>query len=285
MKLKSFLITTVIAATAFTGTQAFAKSKHIITTGTAYQEASNLIAFTSRARYALANNDPVLARSYIEAAKIAGKNLAKSALDKNKVKDIQSGRVSYESTLKDGAYYYYPVEAARVTQKDLNYGPFWKDNKGLAVKDAEFIYVTVNISGVDVQKDLDKASQEIDGKQYEDASDELQDLIEDVVTVEERKEAYALKARDNLLLARNYFDAGNYDLARYPFKHAKSALEHMKGNKDYADQQELVLKYLEEINRSEKVIAENDPNALEKLKTELKADWEGMKDWVDKKID
>ena len=278
------VLLTILALSALTPVMAEAKSKHVVKTESSYQMASDLISYTTRARYALAVNEPQLAKNYIQAAKNSGKALATLAVNKRKVEQIQSGRLAY-GDLKDGAYYYYPVEAASLTQKEIGYGPFWKDNKGLAVKDAEFIYVTVNLAGVDVQKDLDKASQEIDAKDYDDASDQLQDIIEDVVTIDDKKEAYALKAKDNLLLARNYLDAGNYEAARYPFKHAKSALEKMKDNKDYADQQVLIKKYLEEIDRSEEVIAQNDPTALDKLKSELKADWEGMKDWADKKAE
>jgi hypothetical protein len=284
MKLKTILAATVLLSVA---SPAFAKSKHVLTGDAAYQAASALVDYTTRARYALAVNDPVEAKEFIEAAKQSGQTLASLAVDKRKISNIQSGQITYDTNVeKDGASYYYPVEAATVEEKHIAAGPFWKQqiNKSFAVKDAQFVYVTVNIAGVDVQKDLNKAEKEIDNKQYEDASDELQDVIEDIVTIEDRKEAYALKAKDNILLARNYLDAQNYDAARYPLNHAKSALESMKGNKRYADQQDLVQKYLNEVDRSEKVIAKNDPNALDKLKAELKTDWEGMKDWADKKM-
>ncbi len=281
MTIKKLLIaTTVLTSLAF-GAQANDK---VLVGGPAYKAATALVNQTSLARYALASNDATAAKTHIEAAKVAGDALAKLSSEERRVTGVRSGRVSYDIKTEDGAYFYYPVETGTVTTKEVGSGPFWSSNKGLAVKDAELVYMTVDINGTEVQEDLNDALAEINKADMNDADEELADLLEDIITVEDRQEALAIKAKDNLQLTRDYLAAKNYDAARYPLKHAKSALEDMEGNKRYAAEQAAVQKYLKEVDRSEKIIAQKDPTAIEKLQKEWNTSWNDMKKWADKKM-
>jgi hypothetical protein len=281
MTIKSLLIaTTVLTSIAF-GAQANDK---VLVGGPAYKAASQLVNQTSLARYALASNDANAAKAHIESAKIAGDTLAKLSSEERKVTGVRSGRVSYDIKTEDGAYFYYPVETGTVTTKEIGSGPFWSSNKGLAVKDAELVYMTVDINGADIQEDLTDALKDINDSDLADADDELNDILEEIVSIEDRQEALAIKAKDNLQLTRDYLAAKNYDAARYPLKHAKSALEDMDGNERYAADQAMVQKYLKEVERSEKIIAQKDPNAIEKLQKEWNTSWNDLKKWTDKKV-
>lgn len=260
----------------------------VATSEAARQSAMGFVNRVNDARYALVSKDGLNAKKYVEAARLEADKLARLTSAERKITGIQSGRVLFnddgdsdDSDIED--YYYYPIETGRIATKEVGAGPFWSNQKGLAVKDAELLYVTADLSIVNPQQQLDKAMARINANDLDDAQDILEDLVEDVIVVESSEQALAIKARDNLELTRNYMDAGNYEAARYPLKHAKSALKKMEGNDRYASQQGAVKKYLTDIDRYEKVIESKDPTALEKMKKDWNAMWDDMKKWVDEK--
>ena len=302
MTMKAFLITTtILTCTAVTPDIAFAASpaavmnagnenaKTVIASTDARNAASRFVNIVNRARYSLASKDAENAKKDIEAAKLEAAKLAHLSATDRKMASMPSGRIVYDingnakTVAPNTDYYYYPIETGSIATKEVGAGPFWSAQKGLGVKDAELVYVTVDLSKVQPMVELDKALADISANKLNAADDVLENLIDHVIAVEDSKDALAIKARDNLELTRNYLEAQNYDAARYPLKHAKAALKAMDGNPRYADQQSAVKKYLAEIDGYQQTIESKDPTALEKMHEGWDKMWNDMKRWVDKK--
>ena len=240
------------------------------------ESAAQFVHLLSQARYSINIKDTESATRFVREALNIGESLAKATAP---VRGVQTGRVDYDLNDDDDDHFY-RIDAGAVTNKQVGLGPFWADKKGLAVKDAEVVYLTVDLREADFREDLNEALKDLANNDLEDADDEISDVIEEVASIDAQESAPEIKARDNLELANHYMEAQNYDGARYPLKHARDALETMKNDDRFKGQETQINNYLSEIDKTEEVIAKKDPTALEKMQQNVESWWNDMKEWA-----
>jgi len=198
------------------------------------------------------------------------------------VYDVPTGRIVYDNQSQYTAQYY-PVEAGTVTLKDVDTGPFWSRDKGIGIKDAEVVYLTVDLNKAQVDERLNEALDDISRNHLEAADNTLGNLIDGVMQTAAERPAPGIKARDNMELANHYLQAHQYDAARYPLRHAKTALEEMKDDDRYAAQRVKIREMLAQIDETEDTIARRDPNTMERAEQTVHQWWSNLQGWVQDK--
>ena len=89
------------------------------------------------------------------------------------------------------------------------------------------------------------------------------------------------KARDNILLTRDFIANGNYAGARYALKHADDALDEMQKDDTYAIHRDEIASMRKDVRHLQHVIAKKDPTMMHKAGAKLDKWWSELKDWSD----
>ncbi|MBV8938608.1 MAG: YfdX family protein [Alphaproteobacteria bacterium] len=239
--------------------------------------AQRFIEYVNTARVALAVNDGAAAKDNLARAR-ATLAIANAAAPAQPAEQWQAGRLSYNYA-PAARYHYFPLATGPVKMEVMKNGPFWA-RKGLAVTDAEIVYVSLDLSGARVQKRLDKADADIAAGKLENARSELADLSDEVIKVDDRVKLPLEKATDNIALARVFVATGNYDGARYPLRHAESALKEMEKDDQYKSHRDAIAAMRKEAEQLQQAITRNDPTLLDKTDAKLQQWWNDLKSWT-----
>lgn len=240
--------------------------------------AERFVQHVNYARVALAMKNPGLAKNHIAQADSMLGALKQANTEERRISRVESGRVVYQYNT-DYKYHYYPIEAGPVEVKKVKSGPFWA-KRGLAVTDAEIVYLTLDLTDDKADSYLSEAEMEINNNQLREADRTLASLIDDVVSVDERVALPLDKARDNIALARNFVLSGNYDGARYALRHADNALSDMEGDDNYAGRRNAIIAMRRDVNSLQNVIKRNDPSLMERADAQLTEWWRELKGWA-----
>ena len=242
---------------------------------------SRFIEHVNYARVALALKDLRTARAHLIAAQHVVALLKTPAAKTVRVTKIQSGRIVYQYETKYSDHYF-PIETGPIELKKISNGHGWTKNRGIAVTDAEIVYLTLDLSGDSVNRHLNEAINAVDQREINVAQDHLEDLMDDVITVDKSVDVPLDKAQDNIALARSFIAAKNYDGARYALKHADDALDAMERDDRYDPYKKSLATMRHEVNGLEKQVAKKDPTLLNKVDAKM-AKWaKELKSWANK---
>jgi hypothetical protein len=191
---------------------------------------------------------------------------------------IGSGRLVYEKDT-DYKYHYFPIEVGTVEIRKMGKGPFWA-KKGLAVTDAEIVYLTLDLTTHKPDEQLNAAENAIKEGKLADADEHLAQLTEQVVSVEDEEAMPLDKARDNITLARDFMAMNNYNGARFALSHADDALDDAQNDKRFSAHRDDIQSLRREVTHLEHIIAKNDPSLLGKADAKMAAWWHELKGWA-----
>lgn len=242
--------------------------------------AQRFVEHVNYARVALAMKDNALAQSHIGQARNMLAVVKAANADQRRVQRLETGRVTYDYKTSN-KYYYYPFGSGPVQVKTLKSGPFWA-KKGIAVTDAEVVYLSLDLSDDDAAEYLNKAEAAIQKGDISEADEQLADLTDDVVEVDDTVVTPSVKARDNIALARYFVAARNYDGARYALRHADDALDAMEGDDRYQADRAAITAMRKDVNALEASVEKNDPTLLDKADKKLEKWWTDLKQWADR---
>lgn len=243
------------------------------------QSAASLVEHINLARMAIALKDKAEAQMHINEAR----KITSSFTGNVKSERVQAGRFTYEYN-KDTEDYYYPIAGGMVERKDIATGPFWSDRKGIAVKNAEAAYVTLDINPDEITKHLNEAEQALNKDDFKEANDDLAALAKDAVNVENAQDLPLVKAQDNLALSRYFLRAKNYDGARYALKHAEDAIDKLDRDDAYNQYDRRISAMKSELKTLNATLEKRDPTALDKAEAKIGEWWTEMKQWTQEKL-
>lgn len=238
--------------------------------------AADFVGDINYARIALAKDNGDLAEKNILAARDMMAQMKYITIDTHVIEGIESGRVVY-SYDTDYRYHYFPIETGAMEIKKMSHGPLWA-KADLAVTDADVVYLTVDLSNNTAER-LDAAEADIKAEHLKEADIQLAKLTDEVVTVDESTSDPLTKARDNILLTRNFVTAGNYTGARYALKHADAALDEMQKDDTYEIQRTQIVKMRREVRHLQHIISKDDPTMAHKALVKLDTWWAELKGW------
>lgn len=243
------------------------------------QAAENFVRSVNLARVSIAMKNYDQARQHIARAREMLSVMRNASSDQRRVTGITSGRVTYQGDTTD-QHRYFPVETGPVEVRQLGKGPLWAD-KGLAVTDADIVTLTVDLGSDDADKRLAAAETALNNGKYNDADDELENLISDVVSIDEKAAMPIDKARDNIALARNFVAAGNYDGARFALDHADDALSDVEDDPAYNGRRQEIGAMRTNIRTLQDTINKRDPTLMRRAGDQLNQWWNDIKSWGD----
>jgi len=239
--------------------------------------AERFVEHINYARVALAMQNPQAAEDEIAHARRM-MAIIRGEPSKTTLMHIGSGRVVYEQDT-DYKYHYYPIETGPVEIKKMSKGPFWA-KKGLAVTDAEIVYLTLDLTTTKPDQHLNAADGAIKAGKLDDADRQLAELTEQVVSVEDAEAMPLDQARDNITLARDFIATNNYDGARYALGHADEALDDAENDKRFSTHRHDIHQLRHEVTQLERNVARNDPSALSKADAKMAQWWHELKSWA-----
>ena len=242
--------------------------------------AQRFVEHVNYARVALGMKDAATARQHVVSAQNMLNVLEANTAENRKVSRVESGRVSYEHDKENN--HYYPVETGPIKLKKVSSGPIWAGSKGVAVTDAEIVYLTVDVNGGKPEKLLTEANAQIAKNDLTGAQDTLASLVNSVISVDTTAEAPLDKARDNMALARSFIAAKNFDGARFALKHADDALNTMANDDKYKSHHPDIAGMRKDVGAMQDDIERKDPTMLEKADATIETWWNQMKDWTQK---
>lgn len=240
--------------------------------------AERFVEHINYARVALAMKNPQYAEAHIAQARDMMKIVRNGGPAPLTLANIGSGRLVYEYDT-DYKYHYFPIETGPIEIKKMGKGPFWA-KKGLAVTDAEIVYLTLDLTGDKPGKYLSEAEEAIKAGKLDEADSQLAELTESVVSVNEEEGVPLDKARDNITLARDFIATRNYDGARYALRHADDALDDAERDERYSDLRPGIRTMRREVTHLEHMIAKNDPSLLDKADAKMARWWRELKQWA-----
>jgi hypothetical protein len=302
--LKTPLTTTILAGAIMLSTVAFAQSDRVIATeaithngkemdtnnGMAMQitdprlMAERFLTHVNSARVSIALNDGVSAKQHIGDARELVAMLKNVKNEDRKIFNIQSGRLVYNRETKHRDYFLPidKIETRPVEVKKVRDGSIFRHSKGLAVTDAEMVYLSVDLSNDKAEKALETAWKQLQDNKAAKAQATLEELISNVVSIDAKVEVPFDKAVDNIALARTFIGANNYDGARYALKYADKALDAMEKDDNYLAHRSEVKTLRNEVVAMQDILKRNDPTAIEKADIKLKKLWTNLKSWTKK---
>lgn len=229
------------------------------------------------ARIALAVKDRESAKKHLQKAQRLATVLKSSA--EKPIEKVQSGRVVYKY---DTPYadHYFPIEAGPIELKKIDRGPIWAKDKGVAITDAEIVYLTLDFNDEDTSDRLQEALDATERGDTKMAQENLEDILDDVVSVDESVDVPLDKARDNIALARNFIAARNYDGARYALRHADEALDDMEDDNRYVKYRKSISSMRKEVSKLEDQVAKKDPTLLNKVDKTLEKWGRDLQNWA-----
>ena len=214
-------------------------------------------------------------------AAIAQAQSALSEMTTPNYRQLRTARIgSAAADDSDSKPYYFPVEidAGPVAVKKMETGPIWQKN-GIAVTDAEIVYLTLDLKDQSASSALQKASDAIVRHHRKSAQTILARLIEDTIQVETAVTVPVEKARDNIFLTREFIRAHNYDGARYALGHASEALDSMEQDTRYATRKGALSTMRKEVHELKLTIEKRDPSLLTQADASLARWWQEMNEW------
>lgn len=243
------------------------------------QSAASLVEHVNLARLAVALKDKAEAQKHIDEAQ----KVVSSLTGETRTERVQAGRFTYEYN-KASEDYYYPIAGGMVEQKEISTGPFWSDRKGVAVKNAQAAYVTLEIDPEDVNENLADAKEALTRDEFDKAGRELKDLVDDAVKVENAQSLPLVKAQDNLALTRYFIRAKNYDGARYSLKHAESAINDLDRDDAYNQYDQRIAAMKKDVTQLSATLDKRDPKALDRAEAKVSEWWTELKEWSKEKL-
>lgn len=294
--LKKILTTTILTGSLAFGGMAYAESNAAITsetvqtaardTGRAIKDprlaAERFIEHVNYARVAIALKDSAMAKQHIAEAREMVAVLKNIKVEERRITKIQSGRIvyEYETNVKN---HYFPIEkldAGPVEVKKVDNGPVWANAKGIAVTDAEMVYLSLDLSNDKAEKGLEDAWIELERNDASKAQYALEKMIGTIVSVDTTIDLPLDKAIDNIALTRSFIAAKNYDGARFSLKHADKALETLEKDARYSARKNAMTTYRKEVADLQNTLKSKDPTVFEKADITLDKWWVGIKSLV-----
>ena len=244
--------------------------------------AEYLIDHVNTARLDLAINKAPDAQNEISQAKNMVTVLDNSATEYRTRTKVQAGRFTYEYNHASRDHYF-PLGGGMVERKEFDTGPFWSSQEGIAVKNAEIAYITINIDTKETAEKLNEAQEALNKNELDDAGDALDDILESSIKAEQVDTLPLVKAQDNLTLARAFLQAKNYDGARFSLKHAQDGIDAMKSDDRYKSHDARIDAMSSEVKQMQDVLAKNDPTLMDKAQAKVVAWWNELKGWSNDK--
>lgn len=226
------------------------------------------------ARLNLANGDSKEAQFDLDEAEKHMRFIKQNSNYKEVTKStvISSGEVVYDGQETTYNSYYVPLEEGPVIVKEYattdNQGGK-RSKKAIAVKSAKAVYLTVDLSGDEVEVALNEARTKVKEGNPAAADETLAKMLDSITvanTVENKPE---IVARDNLNLALNFLQDNNYVASRFALANAVEALQKMQGDAAYnADKVDDLKDQVEQIG---KLVMQENEAAAQKARTQIKA--------------
>lgn len=242
--------------------------------------AEAFIAHVNYARVALAMNNKELAQQHIVQARAMNAIVTSAQTEQRHVAHVEAGRVVYTFDTEH-KYNYFPIDLRAVEFKEVSDGPLWAKNS-LAVTDAEFVYLTLDLSNDKAESYLAAAEVAIAAGDLKQAQVKLGALTDAVVTIDAKVALPLDKARDNIGIAQNFVKAKNYDGARYALTHADEALDAMRQDDTFKTQRPAIIAMRQEITELRDIITRKDPTLLQKTGVQLDKWMKEVKSWASK---
>lgn len=292
MKTPYFILTTLMA-TGLGLPAAMAATADTITTGTIKTAATpiqsqavvnpqvaaaSFVEHVNFARVALAMKNTKLATQHITQAHNMALLVQGAELTQRRVTAVESGRLvyQYETAYK---YHYFPVSTGPVEVKQVSSGPMWATSN-LAVTDADIVYLTLDLTGDTTEAYLVAAQAAVNMGDLTEADNQLALLTNAVVTVENQTSLPAVKARDNIALARNFIAGSNYEGASYALGHADDALDEMVKSDTYKSKRPQIMAMRKDVQALRGYIAKKDPNMMTRASKNIDKWWADLKVWA-----
>jgi hypothetical protein len=242
--------------------------------------AEAFIAHVNYARVALAMNNKELAQQHIVQARAMNAIVTNALTEQRHVAHVEAGRVVYTFDTEH-KYNYFPIDVSAVEIKEVSDGPLWAKNS-LAVTDAEFVYLTLDLSNDKAESYLAGAEVAIAAGNLNEAQVKLGALTDAVVTIDAKVAVPLDKARDNIGIAQNFVRAKNYDGARYALAHADEALDAMRQDDAFKTQRPAIIAMRQEITELRDITTRKDPTLLQKTGAQLDKWMKEVKSWASK---
>lgn len=295
MTKSSLFMTTLLSTGLLLGAMPSAHATDTITTSTATTStapisaaaatdprvaAEAFIAHVNYARVALAMENKELAQQHIVQARTMNAIVTSALTEQRHVAHVEAGRVIYTFDTEH-KYNYFPIDLSAVEFKEVSDGPLWAKNS-LAVTDAEFVYLTLDLSNDKAEGYLAGAEVAIAAGNLREAQVKLGALTDAVVTIDAKVAMPLDKARDNIGIAQNFVKAQNYDGARYALAHADEALDAMRQDDTFKAQRPAIITMRQEITELRDIITRKDPTLLQKTGAQLDKWMKEVKSWASK---
>jgi hypothetical protein len=292
MKTNTFLMTTLLGSGLLLGVAAAAYAAAAITTDVVTMSstpvsnallsdprvaAQRFVAHVNYARVALAMKNAELARDNIMQARAMSAIIMNATTEQRRVAHVVAGRVMYEFDTEH-KYNYFPIETGPVVVKDVSDGPMWAKNS-LAVRDAEIVYLTLDLSNDKAEAYLAQAESDIAAGKFKEAEKQLGELTDAVVAKDSKMSLPLDKAHDNIGIAQNFIVAQNYDGARFALGHADDALDEMQKDDVYKKHHSAITAMRQEVKDLRAVITKKDPTMLQKTGAKLGQWMKELKAW------
>ncbi len=240
----------------------------------AQTDAQDFIQYVNYARGAIAMKQYQVAKDNLVAAKTRIDDLKDVTNEDRRANQVQFGKVSNAG----GANYYYPITTGPIQVKNVKSGPFWAGHKGIAVTDAEMVYLTLDLNDNRISEHLNSAISNLDKKNYATAQSDLASINDLVVKEDSAVRTPLVKARDNLQLASSFIEYKNYDGARFALHHANSALKDAENDPAYTDRKQRIIELQQQFADLEAELRAKDPTVLQKAGDKVKSWWKELKD-------
>ncbi|MCE3231901.1 MAG: hypothetical protein K0R98_158 [Rickettsiaceae bacterium] len=290
MNIKLLLAITTIASSLFSNaiiaaepsaTKIEPDSKSLVVGTTEEQQnaAENLLQKINYALVEVGAHNSSTAANYVDSA-IDLNNLLKNSTPEYRIKkQIKVGKFSYnyENKYKQR---YFPISQETAKWKEYTTGPFWANEKGIAVKEADIVTVSITVDTTVADKKLKEAKEDIQKGNFKDAEEDLSELVNSMTYVEKTEVLPLEKASDNIALARYFLRAGNYDAARHSLKNAKKGLKEAQKDKRYSKFSTNIDSLSNDIEALDSSLAKKDPTMLDKTESKLKDFWQSIENWV-----
>lgn len=185
---------------------------------------------------------------------------------------VSSGQVVYDGEATTYNSYYVPLEEGPVVVKeyattDNQAGKTSK--KAIAVKSAKAVYLTVDLSGDEVETALNEARAKVKEGNPAAADETLAKMLEDITVASTVESKPGIVARDNLNLALNFLQDNNYVAARFALANAVESLQKMQSDPTYNAKKVDHLK--DQVEQIRELVMQENEAAAQKARVQIKA--------------
>jgi flagellin-specific chaperone FliS len=208
-------------------------------------------------------------------------SILKSTLAEGQTFDHMAfGRVYYGDPSMEGVYVPMdngeietgPVKVKTVSEQNS----LWRRKEGVAISNAEIAYITLALQDTRPERTLADAMAALHRKDEKEALNLINDLFKDVVKIESAVPQPIDKARDNILLARNFIVNNHFDAARYALGHANDALEELEKDDRFEKAKSHLKTVREEIIILNEAAEKEDATIAVKAQNRLDKIWQDL---------